>query len=192
MSTKTPDQTKPTPPAATNTTAGTTLDLTTLTSRMPWLEGYLVGLVDAARMMLSEEHEDGRATGRWTHDNKRTSVEVSWVPADERITRIYGNRTQAIERGACAVAIAAVDTLGFKVQGESFQGSQSDYWMTRRDEPESTENVHKLEVSGIGDGGSPGARLAEKVAQGLGGWKRPGLACVVRFSDVKLLSESWT
>lgn len=82
--------------------------------------------------------------------------------------------------------------LGFRVIGRAHQGSGSDWVIVPKEEP--PNDYYKLEVSGMARVGAeaPEHRLAAKVKQGSrGDWERPGVVVVVRFDDVKILSETW-
>ena len=91
-----------------------------------------------------------------------------------------------------AVAIALAHHLGFRVIGEAHHGSGSDWLMVPKGEP--ATDFYMLEVSGIirKTSESPLGRLHAKVTQGReGDLGRPGMAVVVRFEDVRVLSETW-
>jgi hypothetical protein len=104
----------------------------------------------------------------------------------------YGNDLKNTERGAEGLAIAIANHLGFNVVGEAYHSSGADLLVVPRGEPDN--DFYKIEVSGMGEIGteSPASRLREKVAQALKGQlDRPGMAVVVRFADMRILSEEW-
>lgn len=166
------------------------VDLPALASLCDLSAGERESLAEAARVMLHRHESPAPAPGQWKCEACAVAIEVHWAKPSERELQTHGNEKDATERGAYAVAAAALARLGFTVMGRTGQGSGSDWWMVRADEGE--ERLYKLEVSGIGKGGSPGTRLREKVAQGQRGTlRRPGVALVFRFADALLLSEGW-
>jgi len=91
--------------------------------------------------------------------------------------------------GAYAVAIATVHDHGFEVRKRIFHGSGADLVMVRRGEPDG--NIVRLEVSGIADAGSVGARVKGKLDQlERGDLKGPGFAVVVRFKAAEIRASA--
>lgn len=158
----------------------------------------LTACTEAASVMLWKFHTAPQTEGSWQHKAVLTwpgepvEVVVLWDAPGADVLQSYGNEKDATEYGAYALAIALADRLGFKVLGRTHQGSGTDWLMVRKGEP--ANDYFKLEVSGISriNTQKPDARLAEKIDQGSGGdWRRPGLAVVARFEDLRILSEAW-
>lgn len=152
----------------------------------------------AASAVIWRFHDSSRgAQGRWDHREPPAApasveVELLWEPATQDILQTHGNQKDATEYAGYAVAFAIADALGFKIVARAHQGSGADWVMVRKGEP--ANDYYKLEVSGMAEIGTqtPASRLAGKVEQGRGGdWRRPGVAVVARFEDVRILSEAW-
>jgi hypothetical protein len=173
-------------------TASLSFDLTTKPAA--FLASDLVyGLyAEAASVILASFHRPStHATSQWDHQGTRQNPRaVIWTEPTAIQTTTHGNTKDATEYGAYAIAFLVAEALDFVVVGRSEQGSGCD-WIMRR--AIGGNEIFKLEVSGIAQGGSPGSRLTKKVEQGRKGTlKAPGLAVIVRFSEVSLHSEDWT
>ncbi len=172
-------------------TAARSLDLTTLASQCRLSAGVRIGYVEAASVMLAHYRQSNPCDGHWRHNEASDEpILVIWNEPDEPMMRTHHNAKDATEHGAYAVAIAAVHALGFEVCGRTVQGSGADFWMVKRGGDPA--DVYHLEVSGIGEAGAPGYRLAKKTDQGQSGsLRRPGTAVVFRFKDASLGTRSW-
>lgn len=170
-----------------------TLDLTKLSSISSVSERVLGAHAEAASVMLERFHAPPPPpTGGTWHDSGKDDVSVSvfWEEPTLDAKRSHANDKDATEEGAYAVAVAIAHEAGFRVVARTFHGSGCDWVMVPHGEPEN--DYYKLEVSGVEEGGSPGARLTSKVKQGRAGeLERPGMAVVVRFEDVRILTEKW-
>ncbi|MGK4002158.1 hypothetical protein WMF31_06005 [Sorangium sp. So ce1036] len=173
------------------------LDLRDLSAFSSATRALLTTCSEAASVMLWKFHTPPQGHGSWQHGGGASledpiEVVVLWDAPPTEVLQSHGNEKDATEYGAYAVAIALADHLGFKVLGRTHQGSGTDWLMIRKGEP--ANDYYKLEVSGISriNTQKPEARLAEKTTQGRrGDWKRPGLAVVARFEDLRVLSEGW-
>jgi hypothetical protein len=170
-------------------------NLTAISSATP---GQLLARSEAAFILLWRFHGKPPTDGQWEHGETNTSqgspvdVEVQWDQPPEHWLGSYLNDLKTVERAAEAVAIAIADQLGFKVLGEVYHGSGADWLMIPKGEP--GNDYYKLEVSGMMDvnAETPERRLRMKVAQSQrGDLQRPGMAVVVRFADMRILSETW-
>jgi hypothetical protein len=160
---------------------------------------FLLGYCSSAASAVIWRFHDASKSVQGTWEQRAagavaTSIEVelTWDAPTEDILQTHANQKDATEYAAYAVAFAIADALGFKVIGRAHQGSGADWIMVRKGEP--ANDYYKLEVSGMAEIGTqtPASRLAEKLAQGRGGdRKRPGVAVVARFEDVRVLSEAW-
>jgi hypothetical protein len=160
--------------------------------------GQLIARSEAASVMMWRFHPAGRTKAEWTRDalnpllEDSVEVEILWDEPTRSMLGAHRNELKNVERAAEAIAIAIAAHLGFDVVGEAHHGSGSDWLMLPKGEPES--DFYKLEVSGmiLKSAESPAARLRAKVEQARrGDWNRPGMAAVVRFEDVRILSETW-
>jgi hypothetical protein len=164
------------------------LDLTALPRVVDQLsELRVASYAEAASVMLDRFHPapPPPTAAHVFHDDEVHDAGVRWHEPDDRQRRSHANDLDATAEGAYALAFAAAAALGYVVRYRSLHGSGSDYVVTRLGEPEN--DYWKLEVSGTaeGDDGEVRARLREKLEQVAGGdLRRPGLAAVVRFSEV--------
>lgn len=170
-------------------------DLSAISAATP---GQLAARSEAASVMMWRFHVAPQTQGEWHPDalgpvrQSPVEVEVLWQEPTPSILEAHRNELKNVERAAEAVAIAVAAHLGFNVVGEAYHGSGSDWLMVPRSEPKN--DFYKLEVSGmiLKTSDNPEGRLREKVAQGRNGdMERPGMAVVVRFEDVRILSEKW-
>ena len=170
-------------------------DLTAISRATP---GQCGSRSEAASVMMWRFHVAPRTKGEWVQDalvpvlEDRVEVEIVWDEPTPRTLEAHLNENKNVERAAEAVAIAIAHHLGFTVLGEIEQGSGSDWLMHPKGEHEG--DFYKLEVSGIirAKSESPARRLRKKVAQGRAGERdRPGMAVVVRFEDMLIVSETW-
>ncbi len=152
---------------------------------------------ESAAVTLWRFHTPPRTEGKWLHRdhaneqaNRSDDTTVVWNEPSMQLLETYGNAKEATEMGAYAVALAVADQLGFTVLGRAGQTSGSDWIMIRKGEP--SNDYYRLEVSGMAAIGQekPEQRLARKVEQlRAGDLQRPGIAIVVRFEDVRIVSE---
>jgi hypothetical protein len=173
-------------------TARSTFDLTTKPDAFLGSDFVFGAYAEAASVVLTSYHElSTRAASHWYHNDKvQDARDIIWTEPTAVQKTTHGNAKDATEYGAYAIAFLIAAALDFVVVGRSEQGSGCD-WIMRR--ASGGTETFKLEVSGIAQGGSPGSRLATKVKQGqTGTLKAPGLAVIVRFSEVSLHSEDWT
>lgn len=152
----------------------------------------LASYAEGAAVMLARFDHPTPAAGSWQHDGGAAqAVEVRWSRPCSATIDSYGDLRDEARDGAYAIAMAVADAAGFRVRGRIPQGTGADWWMVPKQGR--ANDIYKLEVSGIAEKGSPGYILARKKEQGSGGsLDRPGLAVVVRFSNVQIGSESWT
>jgi hypothetical protein len=154
------------------------------------------GWTEAAAVMFEQFHAPPpppKACTLVVTNRDDVPVAFVWPAADEDTRATHGNRLNATEHGAYAVACATVAAIdGWRVIGRPHQGSGADLLMLR--EGDSPENFVRLEVSGVAAGeGAPGLaalrrRLAEKLGQlGKGDLDRPGVAAVVGFELASVL-----
>jgi hypothetical protein len=160
----------------------------------PWgtiSPGMREALLEAARVMLDQFHTRRPARGRWTKGpGAYEDTAIHWTPSTTEMRITHANSKDAIEDGAYALALLAAQALGFQVVGRAPQGSGADWYMVAPSQP---DKYLRLEVSGIAEGGSPGARLSEKVEQGMrGNVASAGLAVVFRFKDASTYSRAWS
>lgn len=167
------------------------LDVRDLTPFCAATQGHLMTCSEAASTMLWKFHKAPRTPGGWDRDGEPVEVAVLWNEPDRNVLETYGNEKDATEYAAYAVAIALADHLGFKVLGRSSQRSGSDWVMIPKGEP--TNDYYRLEVSGMAriHPERPEHRLAAKLAQlDRSQPRRPGVAVVARFEDMRILSET--
>lgn len=163
-------------------------DLTAFSAASP---GQLATCAEAASVILHQFHSPPRTPGRWMRSGDPVGVEVLWDQPAPQVLATYGNENDATEYAAYAVAIAVADRLGFEVLGRARQSSGSDWWMVPKGEP--TNDYYRLEVSGIAriNTEKPEHRLGVKIAQlKKADLRRPGVAVVARFEDMRILSET--
>ncbi len=164
------------------------LDLTALPRTITQLsELRVASYAEAASVMLDRFHRapPPPTPAQVIHDADARDACVHWHEPDDRQRSSHANDIDAPEEGAYALAFAAVTALGYVVRCRARHGSGSDWVLTRAGEPDN--DYWKLEVSGIAarDDGEFRARLQKKLGQVAGGdLRRPGLAVVVRFSEV--------
>ena len=152
---------------------------------------------ESASVVLWRFHTPPRTEGKWQHcshaanpANHAEDAAVVWNEPSKEQLETYGNAKEATEMGAYAIALAVADQLGFTVLGRAGQTSGSDWVMIRKGEP--SNDYYRLEVSGMAAIGyeKPEQRLARKLEQlRAGDLQRPGIAVVVRFEDVRVISE---
>jgi hypothetical protein len=175
------------------------LDLRDLSAFSSSTRAVLTACSEAAAVMLWKFHKAPRSPGSWHHTEASAQhddpvdIALLWDVPGREVLASHGNEKDATEDGAYAIAIALADRLGFRVIGRTHQGSGTDWLMIRKGEP--ANDYYKLEVSGLAriNKEKPVDRLQKKVTQGSGGdMQRPGVAVVVRFEDIQILSEAWT
>ena len=160
--------------------------------------GGKLGLTPTAGAFLSESAEfclfkndhPGPVTLNITGDAETYGV-LQWSrPTDEKSAeRTYGNRKEAAEHGACAVAIIVVTQLEkFPDVAKSPIETGMDYWMTGDDDAEIF--LARLEVSGIFKGSSSqiGSKLKTKLEQTKASddTKLPAYAAIVEFGSPEI------
>jgi hypothetical protein len=177
------------------------LDVRDLTAFSAATPGQLMSRAEAVAVMMWRFHRAPETAGRWQHrpppspssaPSESAEVAVLWDEPTQETVESHRNELKNVERAAEAVAIALADHLGFRVLGEAHHGSGCDWLMVRKGEP--TTDFYMLEVSGIirKSSDKPSGRLREKLLQGReGDLMRPGMAVVVRFEDMRILSEMW-
>ncbi len=166
------------------------LDLTTLHARCSLSPALVGALVEAASVVMAAHHAAPPTPMRWVEDEIDRPARIIWTAPDERAIASHSNNKDATEDAACAVAIAAMHELGFRVVKRAFHGSGADYLMVRNGEPEN--DFLKLEVSGIFQGGGLLKRLRVKIDQvGGGQLNRPGRAVVVQFEEPAIAIGRW-
>lgn len=168
------------------------LDLTRLPRIWNLDEGLLAVCVRSAAVMLQRFHDRPPAPGRVVRNQDTERIaDVNWRVPTEVEQRSFLNHKDATEDGAYAVAFAVAHALErYVVVMRAEQLTGCDYLLVREGEPEN--DFVKLEVSGLATGtdGEVRERLREKVGQvGGGTLVRPGLAVVVRFERVMVVTE---
>lgn len=153
---------------------------------------------NAASVLLWRFHTAPPTPGTWEKGDNRFAratpfaVQINWSEPTRDLLQALGNDWKNIEYAAEGVAIAIVNHLGFNVLGNSAHGTGADLLMVPLGEPEN--DYYKVEVSGMASVSDelPRARLHKKVDQALKGQlARPGMAVVVRFADMRILTEGW-
>lgn len=168
------------------------LDLTTLHQRCRLSPALVSSLVEAASVVLGAHHQappPPTALG-WVEDELTQPASLHWEAPEPRAKDSHANNKDATEDAACAIAIGAMEALGYRVVRRAIHGSGADYLMIREGEPEN--DFLKLEVSGIFQGGDIRKRLREKIEQvGGGSLDRPGRAVVVQFESPTVAIGRW-
>ena len=168
------------------------LDLTTLHARCSLSPALVGALVEAASVVMAAHHlaPPPPTPMRWVEEDQEQVARIIWTAPDERAKASHSNNKDATEDAACAVAIAAMQELGFRVVKRAFHGSGADYLMVKSGEPDN--DFIKLEVSGIFQGGDLRKRLRVKIDQvGGGQLNRPGRAVVVQFEEPAIAIGRW-
>lgn len=152
---------------------------------------------ESASVALWRFHTPPHTKGTWQHGkpaneqaHRHENAAVVWNEPSKQMLETYGNGKESTEMGAYAIALAVADQLGFTVLGRAGQTSGSDWVMIRKGEP--SNDYYRLEVSGMAaiSPEKPEQRLARKIEQlRAGDLQRPGVAVVVRFEDVRIVSE---
>jgi hypothetical protein len=146
-------------------------------------------LCESADFCLSKNNHPNPVTLNITGDSE-TSGMLEWSRPDEKAAeRTYGNRIEAVEDGAYAVAIVVVTQLEhFPGVAKSPIGTGMDYWITGDDPAEIF--LARLEVSGIfkDSSGQISSRLQTKLEQTKASddTKLPAYAAIVEFGSPEI------
>ena len=147
-------------------------------------------LSESAEFCLSKNNHTDPVTLNITGDTETSGV-LEWSrPADHKTAdRTYGNRNEASEDGAYAVAIVVLTQLeNFPAVAKSPIGTGMDYWITGNDDAEIF--LARLEVSGIFKGSSSQirSRLETKLEQTKASddTKLPAYAAIVEFGSPEI------
>lgn len=163
------------------------LDLTTPPMSSALSPGTVAFQREAASVALDACHGHVPVEGIWYEvgdDPLAHPFRLNWAPATEQMRASHANETDCTEDGAYAVAIAAMEALGFRIQTRAKHRSGADYVMVPAGASE--EEFLKLEVSGIRRGGDWMGRLRIKMTQVRKGLELPGRAVVVHFEQPRV------
>jgi hypothetical protein len=162
------------------------LPLVDMAERHPGLTQPIAACyVEAARVCLDRHH---MSPTEFTVQNGSETVRamVRWETTDERVRSAWANDIDAIEAGAYACALAAVELTGGLVAIRRAEtGTGADYYIGPPDQPfDDLEGCLRLEVSGIdrGTAAAVARRLQQKIEQAAAGNSNlPAMAGVVGF-----------
>lgn len=143
---------------------------------------------EAAHVCLSRHHRPSIKIVITAPRETRT-FGLDWRPADEGALRAWANITDAIEAGAYAMAIAAVEAMyGWFALSRAETLTGADYYVGPAGAD--LETAYRLEVSGVdlGDETKLRTRLSRKLRQAREGRSSlPALACIVGFQIGSIL-----
>lgn len=163
------------------------LDLTTPPESRALSHGTVAFQREVASVALDDCHGQAPVDGVW-YEVGAEPVEhpfrLNWAPATEQMRASHANETDCTEDGAYALAIAAMEAQGFRIQIRAKHRSGADYLMVPAGASE--EDFLKLEVSGIRRGGDWMGRLRIKTTQVRKGLELPGRAVVVHFEQPRV------
>jgi hypothetical protein len=162
------------------------LKLCDLDQRHPGVSpGVSAGYSEAASVCFDRHH----ASPVDLSIERPTPLQVSaeWAPPDDGVKRAWANETDTTEAGAYCVALAAVETTdGLVAIARAETRTGADYYLGPQGvPPDDLEKSHRLEVSGVDNGGpsSVKARLRQKMDQAASGRSSlPAIAAVVGFA----------
>ena len=114
-------------------------------------------------------------------------VSAQWIPPDDGVKRAWANETDTTEAGAYCVALAAVETTdGLVAIARAETRTGADYYLGPHGQSlADLEKSHRLEVSGVDEGGpsSVKSRLRQNIDQAAAGRSSlPAIAAVVGFA----------
>jgi hypothetical protein len=148
-----------------------------------------LNFAEAARVRLSRHHQSPCEIVVTVTGQEPRTFELTWKKVGDREQRAWANIIDAVEAGACAMAIAAVEVtheLFAVARAETLTGA--DYYVGPAGAD--LETAYRLEVSGT-DAGSEGhlrSRLTQKIKQTKAGTgTSPAVACVVGFKIGSIL-----
>jgi hypothetical protein len=150
------------------------------------LTSFVLGsLAEAASVVLEQLHpavEQRVGCALELDEHTKAEGPLCWSAPTLQARATHANENNASEDGAVAVAIVAVHrSLGYRVVARAEHRSGADYLMW--DPTKGEDELVRLEVSGIIGVASARSRLRVKVEELENGRdRRPGVACVVRFS----------
>lgn len=112
---------------------------------------------------------------------------ADWAPPDAAVKRAWANETDTTEAGAYCVALAAVEaTDGLVAIARAETRTGADYYLGLQGHPpDDLEKSHRLEVSGLDEGGPSlvRSRLRQKIDQAAAGRSNlPAIAAVSPLS----------
>lgn len=160
-------------------------DLRNLHARHPGLtEAVGRAYAEAAHVCLSRHHQPPIEI-----TVAHQTFVTGWPVPDERARRAWANLVDAVEAGAYAMAIAAIEAVyGWFAMARAETLTGADYYVGPPDAD--LETAYRLEVSGVdaGDAAVLRTRLSRKVRQTREGRSpSPALACVVGFQIGSIL-----
>jgi hypothetical protein len=143
-------------------------------------ESYL----EAARVCLDKHHNSPVVF--MIKAAAEESADVEWAVTDARTRGAWANQIDAVELGACGMALAAVELMqGVFAVRRAENRTGADYYVAPHDAPrDDLEMWSRLEISGTdaGDLATIRSRLREKINQTIAGNSNlPALAAVVGF-----------
>lgn len=171
-----------------------TLQLTELDLRHPGVTpGLAASYCEAASVCLSKHHQSPHAV-QIDHNNDRATIPLEWDRPTQRIENGWANVTDAIEAGACACVLAAVERMRHLVAIRRAEtGTGADYYLAPAEAPvDDLESHYRLEVSGSDAASEPSLRirLRQKLEQAANGRSNlPAIAGVVGFKELLILLE---
>ena len=160
-------------------------DLRHLHGRHPGLtEAVCRAYAEAAHVCLSRHHQPPIEI-----TVAQQTFTIGWTVPGDRARRAWANLVDAVEAGAYAMAIAAIEaTYGWFAMSRAETLTGADYYVGPPGAD--LETSYRLEISGVdaGDAAVLRTRLSRKIRQTRAGRSpSPALACVVGFQIGSIL-----
>jgi hypothetical protein len=168
------------------------LRLEGLHKRHPGLTRALAESFGEAACVCWSRHHQPPITVSLQHQEVNESRIVNFMVPDARMRNAHANEIDATETGAYGVSLAAVeDVAGLVAVGRAETLTGADWYVAPNGTSvDDLENCVRLEVSGVGSGGSAEIkrRLRDKVAQAARGESNlPAIAAVVGFKVLEIV-----
>jgi hypothetical protein len=169
------------------------LDLNILTDGISTgLSVYNGGFLAEAASLCLDHNKHQLETAFQVGGHYTGSYQLKRLGITPAITGSYADTQEAIEYGACGIAIVLLNhETSWKVK-RAWKGDGFDYWLGEENEDYPFQNKSRLEISGIlkGTQGQISSRLKEKMEQTTVSdhMTIPAYACVVEFGDPRSLT----
>lgn len=169
------------------------LDLNDLNDGLPGVTPALgSALAHAAAVCLELQGHDQGVPLSVTGDSEKT-YRLVWPEVDDQARRTWADSQEATEKGATAIAMMLIkNDTDYTVVERAAKGTGIDYWLGHNQEEPPFQNMARLEVSGILNGGGTDGevtraidrRVREKIKQTLpSSGSLPAFVVVIEFGS---------